>query len=200
MTTIRNATVLLGAILMGILAGFFLTYGFTIMPALATVDDRTFVGAFQGLERMFGNPEYGFNWPVFLGYLVGPIVVALALVLNRKRPVRSWIAAALVLALLTALSTEIFNVPLNEALIAAGDPDTIDVAQVRVDFREDWWRLWNHVRSATSLGAFLCLTWGLYRYGPSRSDSTTLDLTTGDTPTGDAASADPTGSAPVALD
>ncbi len=59
--THREAAVLIATILMGTLAGFFLTYGFTITPALATVDDYTFVAAFQGLERMFGTSEYGFN-------------------------------------------------------------------------------------------------------------------------------------------
>ena len=166
MTKTRDATVLIAAILMGTLAGFFITYGFTIMPALATVDDRTFVSAFQGLERMFGNPDYGFNWPVFLGYFLGPIVIAVAIVMNRKQPSQRWLVAALALALVSVAVTQIFNVPPNNALTAAGDPNSIDVAQVRLDFQEDRWRTWNHVRSATTLAAFVCLTWALFRHGP----------------------------------
>ena len=166
MTKTRDATVLIAAVLMGTLAGFFITYGFTIMPALATVDDRTFVAAFQGLERMFGNPDYGFNWPVFLGYFLGPIVIAVAIALNMKQPSQRWLIAALSLALVSVVVTQIVNVPLNNDLVAAGDPNVIDVAQVRLDFREGWWRTWNHVRSATTLGAFVCLTWTLLRHGP----------------------------------
>lgn len=71
MSTVRTAVLFAATLVAGTLAGFFLTYAGTIMPGLATTDDRTFVGAFQGLERMFGTFDYGVNWPVLIGTWAG---------------------------------------------------------------------------------------------------------------------------------
>ena len=50
------------------------------------------------------------------------------------------------------------NVPLNDALRAAGDPARIgDLAQVRQHFNEARWSAWNLVRTVTSTAAFGCL-------------------------------------------
>jgi hypothetical protein len=38
------------------------------------------------------------------------------------------------------------NVPLNDAIKAAGDPDQINVATVRAAFHESTWAAWNYVR------------------------------------------------------
>lgn len=166
-TSMIHTPVLFAAVMSsGSLAGFFLTYGFTIMPGLATTEDQVFVGAFQGLERMFGTSQFGINWPVIFGYLCGPMVMAVAIVMHRKSgPMRGWLLAALVLTLATIAITQIFNVPLNDAITAAGDPTVTDAAQVRADFREDWWRAWNLARSVTAVGAFACMSWALVVHG-----------------------------------
>jgi uncharacterized membrane protein len=165
MSNARTIVLLVAVILAGTLAGFFLTYAFTIMPGLETTDDRTFVEAFQGLERMFGTFDYGYNWPVIFGFLCGPLVIVGAFALNRSRPIVWWLVAALVLSIATIVITQSFNVPLNDEIRAAGDPNMIDAVQVRADFRESWWRAWNLVRSATSVGAFVCLGWALFLHG-----------------------------------
>ena len=57
-----------------------------------------------------------------------------------------WIAAALVLYVATLVITIGFNVPLNNELAAAGDPDRIrDLAAVRERFEAAWVR-WNIAR------------------------------------------------------
>ena len=133
--TVRTAVLIVAVLSSGILAGFFLTYGFTIMPGLETTDDDVFITAFQGLERMFGTFEYGVNWPVIVGYLGGPTVMVAAIVLHRRcRPLRDWLSAALVLTLVTIAITQLVNVPLNEAITAAGDPSVAEAAPVRTDF------------------------------------------------------------------
>jgi uncharacterized membrane protein len=49
------------------------------------------------------------------------------------------------------------NVPLNDALAAAGDPDRItDLAGVRAAFTDAWLR-WNGVRTLTSTAALGCI-------------------------------------------
>jgi uncharacterized membrane protein len=60
------------------------------------------------------------------------------------------------------------NVPLNDAIKAAGDPDRIgDLAAVRERFDETRWAAWNLVRVATSVAAFGCLAWALVVHGRS---------------------------------
>ena len=163
MAKARTAVIFIDLIMAGILAGLFLTYSFTVMPALATVDDRTFVAAFQGLERMFDTFEYGINWPI-LGFVGVPVITVVAIIQNRSRTLVWWLVAALILSIATIWISFTFHIPLNNALTGAGDPAVIDVAQVRADFQETSWHAWNHVRSATTLGAFRCLCWVLFVY------------------------------------
>jgi uncharacterized membrane protein len=167
----RTIVFLVATLLSGTLAGFFLTYAFTIMPGLETTDDRTFVEAFQGLERMFGSFDYGYNWPVMFGFLGGPLVIAVAIALDWKyRPIVWWIVAALVLTIATIVITQTVNVPLNNEIKAAGDPNLTEAVHVRADFRETWWRAWNLVRSATSVGAFMCVSWAFFLHGKRQSN------------------------------
>ena len=53
------------------------------------------------------------------------------------------------------------NVPLNNALMRAGEPAGVaDPGEVRRRFEAPWVR-WNTVRTATSVAAFACLVWAL---------------------------------------
>jgi len=145
------------------LTGVFQLYSHTVMPGLGRTDDRTFVGAFQAMDRAIVNP-------LFLSMFLGaPVLTALALVLSfgdRWRSMLPWLVAALVLYLIVIAVTFRVNVPLNDALKAAGDPDRIaDLAATRRDFNEARWVRWNLVRSVTCTAAFVCLTWALVLYG-----------------------------------
>ena len=58
------------------------------------------------------------------------------------------------------------NVPLNDAIKAAGDPDRIsDLATVRERFDEARWAGWNVFRALASTAAFGCLAWALVEFG-----------------------------------
>jgi uncharacterized membrane protein len=70
-----------------------------------------------------------------------------------------------VLYLLTFVLTMRVNVPLNDALKAAGDPDQIDVAAARSSFDEDRWARFNVVRAVASTVALGCLAWALVEFG-----------------------------------
>lgn len=61
-------------------------------PGLGRTDDRTFVGAFQSIDRAIVNPW--FMGGGFFGALVSTVVAALAHIGQGGLP---WIAAALVL-------------------------------------------------------------------------------------------------------
>jgi uncharacterized membrane protein len=157
-----RALSLLGATLtMGLITGAFALYAHTIMPGLKATDDRTFVAAFQAMDRAIINPWFMLTG--FVGALVLTLVAALA---NLGRDPFPWVAAALVLYLIAFVITVAINVPLNDALKAAGDADHIrDLAAVRADFHEARWAAWNLVRTLTSTSAFLCLAWALVVYG-----------------------------------
>jgi uncharacterized membrane protein len=145
---------------MGLMAGVFGLYAHAIMPGLRTTDDRTFVGAFQAIDRAIINPLF-MLW--FLGALM--FAGAAAALSAGEGSVVRWIAVAFVLYLVVVAITLVVNVPLNDAIKAAGDPDAIDLAAVRERFEEARWVGWNVVRAILSTAALGCLTWALVQYG-----------------------------------
>lgn len=160
---LRSIALMGATITTGLVAGVFALYAHTIMPGLKTTDDRTFVGAFQALDRAIINP-----W-----FMVGGFIGALALTLaaaatNLHQPALPWIIAALVLYLVAFIAMIAVNVPLNDAIKAAGDPDHItNLAHVREQFHETRWAAWNLARTITSTTAFALLAWALVRHGRS---------------------------------
>jgi uncharacterized membrane protein len=159
-TFVRLST-LMGAVLtMGMVAGAFALYAHTIMPGLRETGDRTFVAAFQQVDRAIINPWFMIT--AFGGALVLAVAAAVA---NRGTPACGWIAAALGLYLVCVIVTMAVSVPLNDAIKAAGDPGRIDVAQVRAQFGEARWAAWNLLRVATSVPAFGLLSWALVLAG-----------------------------------
>lgn len=162
MEGLRIAALVAATISTGLAAGVFGLYAHTIMPGLGRTDDRTFVAAFQSIDRAIMNPW--FLGGSFFGALLFTILATIAHV---GRPAMPWIAAALVLYAITFVITIAINVPLNDAIKAAGDPDGIDLAAVRERFDEARWRSWNIVRVIASTTAFGLLTWALTLSGRS---------------------------------
>jgi uncharacterized membrane protein len=161
MDGLRTGSLLVATVSMGLVAGVFTLYAHTIMPGLGRTDDRTFVGAFQSIDRAIINPW--FLGGGFFGALVFTGVAAVAQVGEDGLP---WIAGALALYLVAVVITMAVNVPLNDAIKAAGDPDGIaDLAGVRTRFDEARWRSWNLVRAVTSTTAFALLAVTLLLHG-----------------------------------
>ena len=159
----RPAALLAATITMGISAGVFQLYSFAIMPGLGRTDDRTFVTAFQQIDRAIIGP-----W--LLVFFFGPLafaVLSAALHLGAgERTVLPWIGSAFVLYLAVFVITIVVNVPLNDAIKAAGESGPIaDFAAVRERFHEARWVGWNHIRSVASTIAFACLAWALLLHG-----------------------------------
>jgi uncharacterized membrane protein len=76
------------------------------------------------------------------------------------------IAVALVLYVIVFVITIAVNVPLNDAIKAAGLPDSpADLAAIREAFDEAKWRAWNLVRVIAGGVAFTSLTWALVVHG-----------------------------------
>ena len=162
MSGLRTAALFAATITSGLAAGAFALYAHTIMPGLKATDDRTFVAAFQAIDRAIINPW--FMAGAFFGALV---TTAAAVATQLGRAPLGWALAALALTVVVVAITLAVNVPLNDAIKAAGDPDAIDVSRVREEFHETRWATWNLVRVGASLAAFSCLAWALVLEGRS---------------------------------
>ena len=163
MNALRAGTLLAATVTMGLMAGMFGLYSHTIMPGLGKTDDRTFVGAFQAIDRAIINPWFMAGG--FLGALVFTVATAIT---QLGQDALGWVAAALVLYLVVFAITIAVNVPRNDAIKAAGAPDQIDdLAAVRASFDEARWRSWNLVRTVATTTAFGLLAWSLVVYGRS---------------------------------
>jgi len=161
MNFLRAASLLGATLTMGVATGAFALYAHTIMPGLKTTDDRTFVAAFGAMDRAIINPWFMIS--AFLGALLLTIAAALT---NLGRDPLPWIAVALGLYVVAVVITLAVNVPLNDALKAAGVPErSAGGAAVREGFHEARWAAWNLVRTALSAGAFTSLAWALVVYG-----------------------------------
>jgi uncharacterized membrane protein len=152
----RTANWVVGAALVatGLMAGLFWTYANSVMLGLGKTDDRTFVLAMQRINEAIQNAAF---LPVFFGAFVLPAVAA---VLHRRLGMRDaarWIVAGAVLYGLALAITFGINIPLNNELDQAGDPDKIaNLAAVRDDF-EGPWVAWNVVRALLSTAALASL-------------------------------------------
>ena len=144
----RTSSLVAATITVGLMAGLFAAFSYSVMPGLARTSDRTFVDAMQRINVAIVN---GWFLLCFLGALVTSVLAA---VLHLGSGSVFWLTAAgAVLYIATLAITARRNVPLNNALDAAG-PDT--PSQTRAAFEAPWVR-WNLVRTATSVAAFLAL-------------------------------------------
>lgn len=147
--TARWASLALHAALVtvGLMAGLFYAWDVSVMPGLGRLDDRTFVAVMQILIVAIENLAF------YLVVVGGFAFTAAAAVLQRRRGqlvTARWVTAAFVLYALALVVTVVVHLPLNDALVAAGE------AAVREDFEMPW-RVANLARTATCVLALVCL-------------------------------------------
>ncbi|GGF08647.1 anthrone oxygenase family protein [Williamsia phyllosphaerae] len=149
MTALRQTILVLGVTTTGLMAGLFCAFAYAVMPGLHRTDARTLVTAMQKINAAIVNP-------VFLLLFFGGLVVTVAAAwLCRHEAIAPWVIVAAVLYLLGLVVTVAFNIPLNDRLAAATDPDT-----ARAAFETAWVR-WNLVRAVLHTGGFMVLAAGL---------------------------------------
>ncbi|MGW4898607.1 anthrone oxygenase family protein [Kitasatospora sp. NPDC004240] len=148
----------------GLTTGLFYAYACSVMPGLRGTDDRTFIEVMQRINVAILN-----GW-FLLGFVGALLFTGAALVLHlpadghRELPA---IIAALVFYTASLAVTRAINIPLNNALAAAGEPGLIaDPAPVRDRFETTWVR-WNVVRALLCTAALVCLCWALILHGES---------------------------------
>ena len=159
-TALLTPTLVAATITTGLTAGFLAAFAHTVMPALATTDDSSFVGTFQILDKAVYNPWF------MVPFTLGPVLVGVALLLalgDGQRTAALLVGAALVLAVATVLITGAVHLPLNKEI---GDVVLTSGAQELADARarfEQRWVQWNVVRTVTSTGSLACLAAALLR-------------------------------------
>ncbi|MFG2332309.1 DUF1772 domain-containing protein [Streptomyces sp. NPDC048604] len=129
----------------GLVAGVWLAYVCSVMPALGRSDDETFVEVMRNINDVIQNPVF---FTPFFGALV---LTGIAAWQQRRTRARGWVLAALALYVAVFVVTSAVSVPLNDALAAAGD-----IAVARADF-ETPWVAWNLVRLVLTVLGFGCL-------------------------------------------
>jgi uncharacterized membrane protein len=155
-----SATLLAATVTAGLMAGLFAAFWYAIMPGLAKAGDLAFVDGMQRINVAILNGWFGL---CFAGALVLSVVAAI--LHADRRSVLPWIVAGALLYLVVLAITFAANVPLNDRLEAAGDPNRIgDLHAVREQFEAAWVR-WNAVRTLACTLAFGCLAWALVLHG-----------------------------------
>lgn len=155
MTAVRESVLVLGVVAVGLMAGLYAAFACAVMPGLRRVDDKSFVTVIQRINVAIVNPIFLL---VFLGGLGFTVIAA---VLYRDHRLLWWIVAGAVLYGLTLITTVVFNIPLNNQIAAAGNPDRIaDLRAVREAFEGPWVR-WNIVRAVVNTAALAVLVTGL---------------------------------------
>ena len=155
MRLVQQLTLVGATVGAGLMAGLFAAFAYAVMPALRGADDRTFVDAMQRINVTIVN-----GW-FLLAFLGTPVLAALAAVLAWRGAALPWIVAGLALYLVMFVVTVAVNVPLNDALAAAGSADP---GAARERF-ESAWVTWNVVRALASTAGFGALCWALVLAG-----------------------------------
>ncbi|ACY96945.1 conserved hypothetical protein [Thermomonospora curvata DSM 43183] len=162
MKVLQIFSLVAAATTMGLAAGLFTSFSYAVMPGLARTGDRVFIDAMQRINTAILNGWFALVFAgaiVFTGLAVG---VHLG---GDHRAMLPWLVAAFALYAAVLVITFTVNVPLNDALAAAGDAGGLaDPAAVRAEF-EGRWVSWNVVRSVLSTAALVCLVWALIRSG-----------------------------------
>ncbi|GAA1457344.1 DUF1772 domain-containing protein [Williamsia maris] len=149
MTAFRQTVLVLGVTSTGLIAGLFCAFAYAVMPGLHRADARTLVTAMQKINVAIVNPVF------LLLFFGGLVVTGTAAWLCRHHAIAPWVITAAVLYLVGLIVTVAFNIPLNDRLAAATDPDA-----ARAAFENSWVR-WNLVRAALHTAAFTALATGL---------------------------------------
>lgn len=147
-TPAARAALVAALVVAGLHAGFFLTYEISITPALALVEDLTYVTTFRAINEAVRTPIF---MTIFAG--AAPLT-GLALFLRRSDPrARTLLAVALLAHVAVIAITAVGNIPLNERLAElVVSPDAASAAR---GWFEQSWNGWNLARTIATVGAFV---------------------------------------------
>jgi uncharacterized membrane protein len=144
----------IGAISTGLMAGVYFAFSVFIMDALNALPEDKAITSMISINKVILRSGF---MPVFFG----SSLLALILIFVSDNPLQAtWLKSAGIIYLVgMLLCTLLFNVPLNERLEQAKQPE--QVRQVWCLYVVQWTR-WNHVRSLSALLACVCYLIALY--------------------------------------
>ena len=158
MTVQVPAVHLAAAVLASLLAGFYLAFSLTIMPALAGLPDRVLVTVMQTVNRVIVRPGFVL---LFVGAPLAALATAVLVPLaGASSPLVALAPAGAVLQVASIVMTVVVHLPRNGALDRA-DPDHAgDVDRARETFERPRTRA-HRVRTAVTTVSALALVAGL---------------------------------------
>jgi uncharacterized membrane protein len=162
MTTLLGTAALVAAtVTTGLTAGLLFAFAHSVMPGLATLDDRQFLTGFRRIDAAISNP-----W-MMLAFLGSPVLTAAALVLDLvgDQAALPWLVAALALITATIAITAVVHLPINAAVQQAV-PELAGASDLRARFTSRWMP-WNVVRTVSSTASVAVLCAGLVAAGRS---------------------------------
>jgi uncharacterized membrane protein len=144
-----------GAVGCGLMAGLLFAFSNFVMRALLQQAPETGMRTMQSVNVLIQNPVF---FALFFGTTLATLLLAVtsALHLAQKGSMVLLIGSLLYLAGTFGV-TVVFNVPLNNGL-AEHSASAADAAEVWQSYVVQWIK-WNHVRTLTSVGAAVLLTW-----------------------------------------
>ena len=149
MERVQYFATLIAALGSGLIAGSFFVFSVAVMRALERVPGG--MVAMQSINVVILNPAF---LGVFLGTAIVSVVAAILGLVRWEFPRSGYVLAGAVLYVVGSfLVTVVFNVPLNNTLVAA-DPSSTAGQESWKTYLTDW-TIWNHVRTLTSLAALL---------------------------------------------
>ncbi|NID08576.1 anthrone oxygenase family protein [Fibrivirga algicola] len=149
-------TLLFATVCVGLMAGLFFAYSFSVMPALSQLDDHQYLSTMQSINRAIQNPAF---FTAFFGALLALPLATYLTHTTQSGTTAFWLllAATIVYGVGVFLVTVVGNIPINEALDALDltSAPKESLSSQRQLFETRWVTL-NFVRTACSLAAFLC--------------------------------------------
>lgn len=133
-----------------LLAGVFFAFSTFIMTALGRVNQAAGISAMNAINESILQSLF---MPLFLGSTLSSGALAVLGMLRWDQPGSpAMLAAGLTYVIGMFLFTIVFNVPLNNALAAAGPVDAAST-EIWARYLKEW-TFWNHMRTAASILAF----------------------------------------------
>jgi uncharacterized membrane protein len=150
----RTAALLAATLTTAMMAGFFHAYSFSVLPGLRGAPAAVLVETMQRINRAILN---GWFFLLFAGAALFGAAAVTLVAIDGETGVLVPAVAGLVLYLAQLAVTARINIPLNNALDAAG---ATDPAAAREAFEKPWVR-WNHARTALCTVAAASWCWAL---------------------------------------
>jgi uncharacterized membrane protein len=147
----------LAALGSGLMAGLFFVFSAFMMTALARLPAGQGMAAMQSINVAILNPAFG---AVFFGTAILSVALAVVAGFRWGDAGMAWLLAGSLFYLVGIIAvTMIFNVPLNDALAAAG-ADTPEGAALWTRYLTEW-TAWNHVRTLSGIASLACFIMAL---------------------------------------